>query len=92
MAVLRRCSMSRRCLWLAVPLVAGHFGCLALPAATLAVGVPILMPICGGGYEAVAVAGATGRSGTNSMIAPDAAEIPPQIANGTNQLPPSPRT
>ena len=43
----RRCSMSRRCLWLAVPMVAGHLGCLALPAATLALGVPVLMPICG---------------------------------------------
>ena len=87
-----RCSMPRRCLWLAVPLVAGHLGCLALPAATLAVGVPILMPICGGGYEAAAATGWIGRSGTASMIAPEMAETVPQIANGTNQLPPSPRT
>jgi hypothetical protein len=44
----RRCFMSRRCLWLAIPLVAGHLGCLALPAATIVVGAaPMLMPICG---------------------------------------------
>jgi hypothetical protein len=43
----RRCPMPRRCLWLAIPFVAGHLGCLALPAATVAIGAPILMPICG---------------------------------------------
>ena len=45
--MLRRCTMARRCLWLAVPFVAGHLGCLAIPAATIAIGAPILMPICG---------------------------------------------
>lgn len=43
----RRCFLSRRCLWLAAPFVAAHFGCFAIPAATLAIGAPILT-ICGG--------------------------------------------
>jgi hypothetical protein len=46
-AMFRRCPIPRRCLWLAIPFVAGHLGCLALPAATVAIGAPILMPICG---------------------------------------------
>ena len=41
------CFISRRCLWLAVPIVGGHLGCLALPAATIALGAPAVMPICG---------------------------------------------
>jgi len=39
--------MKRRLLWLAAPIVVGHLGCLALPAATVALGVPVLIPICG---------------------------------------------
>ena len=47
-AVLRACPRMRRCLWIAVPLVAAHLGCLALPAATVAVaGTAIVFPICG---------------------------------------------
>jgi hypothetical protein len=44
--MLVRCAVRRRCLWLAIPLVAGHLGCLAIPTATLAVGVPVVFPLC----------------------------------------------
>jgi hypothetical protein len=39
--------MKRRLLWLAAPLVAGHAACIAFPAAAIALGLPVLMPICG---------------------------------------------
>ncbi|HKA58066.1 MAG TPA: hypothetical protein VKD28_05590 [Gemmatimonadales bacterium] len=41
--------MKRRLLWLAAPIVAGHAGCIAFPAAAIALGLPVVMPICGGG-------------------------------------------
>ena len=47
-AMLRSCPRMRRCLWIAAPLVAAHAGCLALPAATVALtGTAIVLPICG---------------------------------------------
>jgi hypothetical protein len=41
--------MKHRWLCVVAPLVAGHAACIAVPAATVALGAPILMPICGGG-------------------------------------------
>ena len=41
--------MKRRLLWLAAPLVAGHAACIAFPATAIALGLPAVMPICGGG-------------------------------------------
>jgi len=40
--------MKRRLLWLAAPIVAGHAGCIAFPATAIALGLPAVMPICGG--------------------------------------------
>jgi len=39
--------MNRLWLWLAAPIIAGHLGCLAVPAVVVTLGVPLLMPICG---------------------------------------------
>ncbi len=79
--MLRRCSMSRRCLWLALPLVAGHLGCLALPAATLALGAPILMPmmpICGGPPDVVTKAmGKAPLDLAQARLSPQARSWPP---------------
>jgi hypothetical protein len=45
--MLKACPRMRRCLWIAAPLVAVHLGCLALPAATVALtGTAIAFPIC----------------------------------------------
>ena len=41
--------MKRRLLWLAAPIVAGHAGCIAFPATAMALGLPAVVPICGGG-------------------------------------------
>jgi len=41
--------MKRRLLWLAAPIVAAHAGCIAFPAIAIALGLPAVMPICGGG-------------------------------------------
>ena len=41
--------MKRRLLWLAAPIVAGHAGCIAFPATALALGLPAMVPLCGGG-------------------------------------------
>ena len=70
--MLMRCSLKRRCLWLAIPLVAGHLGCLAIPAATLAVGVPIVLPICGEaiGSRPVAAVAATGMTTVSPSPSP----------------------
>ena len=43
--------MKRRLLWLAAPIVAGHAGCIAFPATAMALGLPAVMPICGGGLS-----------------------------------------
>ena len=48
--------MKRRLLCLAAPIVAGHAGCIAFPATAIALGLPAVMPICGGGLGALAPA------------------------------------
>src|SRR6187431_516532 len=45
--------MARLEAWLAGPIVIGHAGCIASPAVAVALGMPIVMPICGGGPEAL---------------------------------------
>ena len=41
--------MKRRWLLLGVPIVLGHAGCIAFPALAVALGLPVVMPICGDG-------------------------------------------
>jgi len=41
--------MARLWACLGAPIVIGHAGCIASPAVAMALGVPIVMPICGGG-------------------------------------------
>jgi uncharacterized membrane protein YraQ (UPF0718 family) len=41
--------MARLWAWLGAPIVIGHAGCIASPAVAMALGVPIVMPVCGGG-------------------------------------------
>lgn len=45
--------MARAWAWLGAPIVIGHAGCIASPAAAMALGMPVVMPICGGGPEAL---------------------------------------
>ena len=51
--------MKRRLLWLAAPLVAGHAACIAFPATAIALGLPVVMPICGSGLGPLLPAFAT---------------------------------
>lgn len=45
--------MSCRWLWVSVPVVAGHAGCIAFPATAMALGLPAVLPVCGGGVGAL---------------------------------------
>jgi hypothetical protein len=63
--------MKRRLLWLAAPIVAGHAGCIAFPAMAIALGLPAVMPICGGGGLALPMLATMGFyvAGTLGLVA-----------------------
>jgi len=68
--------MRRLGAWLAGPVVCVHVGCVASPAFAMALGLPIVMPICGGDFAGLLSRVQLFRDGTPQLVRVVGGELP----------------